>query len=195
MIELYVFYEMRSGGNILVLDFEGTPPYTADGLVWHDAAVGAASESMSASRPRAVDKATAGPRSVSGALALTTRRPSAQGGGRHGISNGDADAEAALPRHSLRSRGSHGSITAAAAAAAEKQPRPFDVRRASCSAGSDKSVLIAVIETAGAGVGSFNAWMHKLLTDLCKADAGGSASSRPAWPDTAPATAVYPVVE
>ena len=60
------------------------------------------------------------------------------------------------------SRGSYGAYGAAAG-----KPQPFDARRAKCSAGSDKEVLVSVIETAGAGIGSFNAWMHQLLTDLC----------------------------
>lgn len=48
--------------------------------------------------------------------------------------------------------------------------RPFDVRFTSCSVPGDRDRLLAVIESCGNGVETFNAWMHDLLplSDLYK---------------------------
>ena len=48
--------------------------------------------------------------------------------------------------------------------------RRFDVLDATCTVADDKHDLLAVIESAGAGVGAFNEWMHALLVGLSGAD-------------------------
>jgi hypothetical protein len=54
----------------------------------------------------------------------------------------------------------------------------FDVREARCAVHADEDALRSAIESCGAGVDAFNAWMHDMLV-ACAANSAGTGRHSP----------------
>ena len=79
-----------------------------------------------------------------------------------------------------------GDVTSAAAKAAPRCER-FDVQRAHCTLREDEEALRSAIEGGCvAGVDTFNAWMHELLTTNTANTNGATAAASPAKQMTLP---------